>query len=66
MGPLEALLILAVLATPVALLIWVFHRIRFAMRSRPCPRCGKPVRRGNLDCPHCSFDFRTIGTTSPG
>ncbi len=29
--------------------------------SRPCPRCGHRVAVGKLDCPHCGFDFRTIG-----
>jgi len=29
--------------------------------SRPCPRCGERVKNGVLDCPHCGFDFRTIG-----
>ena len=30
--------------------------------DRPCPRCGQRVANGVLDCPHCGFDFRTIGT----
>ena len=30
-------------------------------RSRPCPRCGERVNKGELDCPYCEFDFRTIG-----
>ena len=29
--------------------------------TRPCPRCGKRVAVGQLDCPHCGFNFRTIG-----
>lgn len=29
--------------------------------SRACPRCGHPVRSGVMTCPHCGFDFRTIG-----
>jgi hypothetical protein len=33
--------------------------------SRPCPRCGEQVKNGVLDCPHCSFDFRTIGAPEP-
>ncbi len=32
--------------------------------SRPCPRCGEAVANGVLDCPHCGFDFRTIGAPS--
>lgn len=32
-----------------------------ARASRPCPRCGERVKNGVLDCPHCGFDFRTIG-----
>jgi hypothetical protein len=31
--------------------------------SRPCPRCGKRVEVGKLDCDTCGFDFRTIGST---
>lgn len=30
--------------------------------ERPCPRCGEAVEVGVLDCPHCEFDFRTIGS----
>jgi hypothetical protein len=29
--------------------------------SRPCNRCGEQVTNGVLDCPHCGFDFRTVG-----
>ena len=29
--------------------------------SRRCPRCSRLVKVGVLDCPHCGFDFRTIG-----
>lgn len=29
--------------------------------SRPCNRFGERVSNGVLDCPHCGFDFRTIG-----
>ena len=29
--------------------------------TRPCPRCGRQIEVGKLDCPHCEFDFRTIG-----
>jgi hypothetical protein len=31
--------------------------------SRTCPRCGKRVRVGKLDCGPCGFDFRQIGQT---
>jgi hypothetical protein len=31
-------------------------------RYRPCPRCGDNVQVGVLDCPHCGFDFRVIGS----
>jgi hypothetical protein len=34
-----------------------------ATPSRPCPRCGKRVEVGKLDCAHCGFDFRQIGRT---
>lgn len=36
----------------------------FTSSSRPCPRCGEGVEKGTLDCPHCGFDFRTIGAVS--
>lgn len=36
-------------------------RIEFGSRSRPCARCGHPVKNGVLDCGKCGFDFRTIG-----
>lgn len=39
---------------------WEYERQR-AARVRPCPRCGRDVDVGVLDCPHCDFDFRTIG-----
>jgi hypothetical protein len=28
--------------------------------SRPCPRCGKGVRKGLVVCPTCGFDFGTL------
>jgi transposase len=56
MGPLEAVLLLLLLL--VLVIAWV---ARWIVR-RDCPRCGKKVRRGILDCPHCGFDFRTIGS----
>lgn len=33
--------------------------------TRPCPRCGRAVEIGVLDCPHCGFDFRAIGAPAP-
>lgn len=38
-----------------------FARWLGADPSRPCPRCGEGVKNGILDCPHCGFDFRTVG-----
>jgi hypothetical protein len=39
--------------------------VGFAHKSsrsfRPCPRCGKPVEAGVMECPHCQFDFWSIG-----
>jgi hypothetical protein len=29
---------------------------------RACPRCGRAVPVGNLECADCGFDFRTIGS----
>lgn len=31
------------------------------MATRPCPRCGRRVAVGDLECPYCDFDFETIG-----
>lgn len=28
---------------------------------RACPRCGRTVPVGTLDCGDCGFDFRTVG-----
>lgn len=36
--------------------------LRDRTRSRPCPRCGRRVAVGTLDCDACSFDFRTVGS----
>jgi hypothetical protein len=47
-----ALILLLLLAA----LFWIIRP-----GSRPCPRCGQRVKNGVLDCPHCGFDFRTIG-----
>jgi hypothetical protein len=30
--------------------------------SRGCPRCGGRVKNGELDCPNCAYDFRTMGS----
>lgn len=52
------------------LLLWIAYfplylsarrKVPLKQASRPCNRCGEPVANGVLDCPHCGFDFRTIG-----
>jgi PHP family Zn ribbon phosphoesterase len=43
------------------LIFWMSDGAR--RRDRPCPRCGEGVENGVLDCPHCGFDFRTIGAS---
>lgn len=40
----------------IALVVFLVRR-----RSRACPRCGNRVAVDELDCPHCGFDFRSIG-----
>lgn len=40
--------------------VWLRKR-KARQASRGCPRCGLAVVNGELDCPHCGFDFRTIG-----
>lgn len=41
------------------------ERRKVVGRRRPCPRCGVGVPVGELDCPHCGFDFREIGSSRP-
>lgn len=43
----------------IGLAKWLFFPTR---RGRECPRCGRGVKIGVLDCPHCGFDFRSVGT----
>jgi hypothetical protein len=42
---------------------WLAWGAAFNRPTRPCPRCGRDVLKGELDCPHCGFDFRTIGAS---
>lgn len=53
---------LLVMLLLVALLLTVHQH----STGRPCPRCGQRVKVGVLDCPHCGFDFRTIGAQTDG
>lgn len=48
------------LALVMLLLLSLLLTIRSRSGTRPCPRCGQRVKVGELDCPHCDFDFRTI------
>jgi len=60
-GPLELLLLLALAVGLICVVVLVVRLSRRANGSqRPCPRCGRPVVNGVLDCPACGFDFRTI------
>jgi hypothetical protein len=60
-GPLELVLLL--------LLLWLvftlFRRIGGRLTSRPCPRCGRRIQAGELECDSCGFDFRSIGASTP-
>jgi len=63
-----ALLFIAPIVGIVALVVFLVAGIALwviegAQDSRPCPRCGEQVDNGVLDCTHCGFDFRTIGST---
>lgn len=51
-----------ILGVAVALAV-IAHAYGKQRPSRPCPRCGEKVEVGKLDCPHCGFDFGTIGDT---
>jgi hypothetical protein len=61
MGALEIAILVGILAAVVWVLLTVANRARAFVESRPCLRCGNRVPIGELDCPHCGFDFRTIG-----
>jgi predicted RNA-binding Zn-ribbon protein involved in translation (DUF1610 family) len=56
----EILLSLACIAVVVFVVVVMVKR----GIEMTCPNCGKRVGRGKLDCPHCGFDFRTIGADS--
>jgi hypothetical protein len=65
---LPELVILLVGAGAVLFLLYLLVRLitRWSKpRSRGCPRCGQQVAVGELDCPGCGFDFRTIGAAPP-
>jgi hypothetical protein len=34
------------------------------LSSRQCPQCGRPVRIGVLDCPHCGFSWSSTTSSS--
>jgi len=40
----------------------ILGRLQSRTAGRACNRCGERVANGVLDCPHCGFDFRSIGT----
>lgn len=42
-------------------LIWFMTR----PKGRACPRCGENVEKGQMVCPSCEFDFRTVGASPP-
>jgi hypothetical protein len=49
---------------PGVALTWIAWAAADWLDTRPCPRCGGRVRvrAGTVGgCPHCRFDFRTIG-----
>ena len=54
MGPIELLIILLMLGLPALAIVLVVRN----KDSRPCPQCAKRVKKGELDCPHCGYDFR--------
>jgi predicted amidophosphoribosyltransferase len=57
LGPLDLVILLIVVGLPVVAVLLV---VRLVSR-RSCPRCGKRVKRGQPDCPHCGLDFRSFG-----
>lgn len=39
----------------------LLSRLQDHTASRACNRCGERVANGVLECPHCGFDFRSVG-----
>ncbi len=56
-------LTLVLIVVGAAIIVAVALLVRWVV-GRSCPRCGKRVGRGKLDCPHCGFDFRSIGASA--
>ncbi len=42
-------------------LIWLMSR----PKNRQCPQCGNDVKKGQMQCQSCGFDFRTVGQQQP-
>lgn len=42
-------------------LIWFMTR----PKVRACPRCGDDVKKGEMRCTSCGFDFTTMGNPAP-
>jgi hypothetical protein len=38
--------------------------VALGLSSRQCPQCGRPVRIGVLDCPHCGFAWSSTASSS--
>ncbi|MGI8633687.1 MAG: hypothetical protein ACR2NA_14240 [Solirubrobacterales bacterium] len=53
MGPLELLILLLFVGLPGYLIFWTVRRTR----NRPCPRCNRLVRNGQVACHHCGHEF---------
>jgi hypothetical protein len=54
-GVIAVIIIIAILG--FAILPLIGRRLS----TRPCPRCGERVEIGDLECPYCGFDYRSIG-----
>jgi hypothetical protein len=55
-GAAELLIMLLLWGSIIAAVVFV---VRY-MTSRACPRCGRRVRNGRLDCGKCGFDFHSV------
>jgi hypothetical protein len=49
---------IVVIGVPLVILR-ISQRLRWLTQTRPCPRCGERVVKGNLQCDACGFDFAT-------
>ena len=53
--------VVAIFVILLVLMLFIALWRIIAPDSRACPRCGRQVWKGHLECSECGFDFRTFG-----